>query len=158
MEDRVIRKLHNFDASDNTIHKLAATILLSSYESEFIFTQDKYAYKVMGGDDGQLYYKKEPSLDWVLLANWCFYGIYIVVRYRKPVWLRPMYESLFAKMHFTSITFDDYSIELVSSDGQILRSRRFRLSPPSALDRVMKEKFGHSDEQILLIKEELGLD
>lgn len=147
--------IRNFDISDNTIHKLAATILLSSYNSEFIFTQGKYTYKVIGGDGGQLYYKKEPSQEWILIANWCFFDSYIVVRYRKPIWLRPMYESLFAKMHFTSVSFDDYSIELVGSGGEILRSRRFRLSPPSALRKMLAEEFHFSEEKIRSLTKEL---
>ena len=102
--------------------------------------------------------KKGHSDKWVLIANWCFYGLYIVVRYRKPVWLRPMYKGLFTKMNFVSITFQDYSIKLVGSDGQTLQSRRFRLSPPSAFDKVMSEKFGYPEEQIQLLKTKVGVD
>ena len=132
---------YNFDVSDNTIHKLTSTLLLSRHESELILTQGNYAYQVKGGDDGYLYYKKGKG-NWVLIANWCFYGFYIIVRYRKPIWLRPVYKSLFTKMNFVSTTFQDYSVELVDSDGQTLRSRRFRLSPPSAFNKVMAEKLG----------------
>ena len=147
----------NYEASDETIHKFAATLLLSRYETECILTQDKYAYKVKGGKSGHLYYRKGNG-EWILVANWCFYGLYIVVRYRKPVWLRPMYETLFARMNFVSTIFDDYSIELVGTDGHILRSRRFRLSPPSALDKVMSEEFGYTEEKIQHLKAELGFD
>ncbi|MBI2328343.1 MAG: hypothetical protein HYU85_01635 [Chloroflexi bacterium] len=148
----------NYEASDETIHKFAATLLLSKYESELILTQGKYAYKVKSGNGGHLYYKKGNTGEWVLIANWCFYGLYIVVRYRKPVWLRPMYETLFAGMNFVATIFDEHSIEIVGTDGQILRSRRFRLSPPSALDKVMSEKFGYAEEKILRLKTELELD
>lgn len=151
-------KERNFDTSDQAIHKLAATILLSQYDSEFVFTQGNYAYKIRGGKGGVLYYRKGIKTEWILIANWCFYGLYMVVRYRKPIWLRPMYTSLFTKMHFTSVTFEDYNIELVSSDGQTLRSRRFSLSPPSAFNEVMSEKFGYSEEQVELLKTELGFD
>ncbi|MBA7668314.1 hypothetical protein ES703_76424 [subsurface metagenome] len=110
-----------------------------------------------GGDDGYLCYKKGDTDKWVLIANWCLYGLYIVVRYKKAVWLRSMYNSLFTKMNFRTITFNDHSIELVSSDGQTLRSRRFRLSPPSAFDKVMLEQFGFPEEKIQCLKAELGL-
>jgi len=149
---------HTFDVSDDTIHKLAVTILLCRYDSELILTQGDFAYRVKGGDDGHLYYKKGNNDKWVLIANWCFYGLYIVVRYRKPVWLRPMYKSLFAKMNFLSIAFQDYSIELVDSGEQTLRSKRFRLSPPSAFDEVMTEKFGYSQEQIQSLKIKAGFN
>ena len=149
---------YNFDVSDDSIHKFAVAVLLSRDDSEFTLTQGNFAYRVKGGDDGYLCYKKENSDKWVLIANWCFYGLYIVVRYRKPVWLRPMYKSLFAKMNFVSIAFQDYSIELVGSDGQTLRSRRFRLSPPSAFNRVMSERFGYSEKKIHLLKTRFSFD
>ena len=127
------KKVVRDSSLDNTIHNLAVAHLLSGHNSELILTQGGFTYRVKGGDDGYLYYKRGVSNKWVLIANWCFYGLYIVVRYRKAVWLRPMYESLFAEMNFVAITFKDHSIELVDSEGQTLRSRRFRLSPPSAL-------------------------
>ena len=148
---------YNFDALDKTIHKFAVAVLLGGYDSEFILTQGNFAYLVKGGKDGHLYYKKGNSNNWILIANWCFYGLYIVVRYRKAIWLRPMYNSLFTKMNFRTITFNDRSIELVSSDGLTLRSRRFRLSPPSAFDKVMLEQFGFPEEKIQCLKAELGL-
>jgi len=158
VDDRVAIRNYRFNISDETIHKFASTVLLGRYDSEFILTQGNFAYRVKGGDGGYLYYKKGDSSNWVLIANWCFYGLYIVVRYRKPVWLRPMYRSLFAKMNFVSVAFDDYSIELVDSEGQTLRSRRFRLSPPSAFNKVMSENFGFSEEKIRLLKQELGVE
>lgn len=158
MEDRALITNYNFDVSDDTIHKLAIALLLGSQDSEITLTQGNYAYQIKGGDNGYLCYKKGHSDKWVLIANWCFHGLYIVVRYRKPVWLRPMYQSLFAKMNFVSTTFKDYSIELVGSDGQTLRSRRFRLSPPSAFSKVMPEKFGYPEEQIQFLKTKVGFD
>jgi len=149
---------YNFDVSDEAIHKFAATLLLSRYDAECILTQGNYTYRVKGGTDGHLYYKKGETGGWILIANWCVYRLYIVVRYRKAIWLRPMYRSLFTRMNFTSITFNDYSIELASSDGQILRSRRFRLSPPLAFDKVMSENFGFCEEKIQLLKQELGVE
>jgi len=158
MEDRALITNHNFDVSDETIHKFAVAVLLSRHGSAFMLSQGNYAYQVKGGDYGYLYYKKGNSDKWVLVANWCFYGLYIVVRYRKPVWLRPMYQSLFAKMNFLSIALQDYSIELVGSDRQTLRGRRFRLSPPSAFNRVVSEKFGYSQEEIQSLKVKAGFD
>ena len=156
MLDRQV--VEEFCVMDEAIHKFAVALLLSRHESELILTQDKFAYRVKGGEDGHLYYKKGNNDNWILIANWCFYGLYIVVRYRKPIWLRPMYTSLFTKMHFVSVAFDDYSIEIVGTDGQILRSRRFRLSPPLAFDKVMSEDFGFSEEKIQLLKKEMDLD
>jgi len=157
VDNRVAVRNYRFNISDETIHKFASTLLLGRYDSEFILTQGNFAYRVKGGDGGCLYYKKGDSGEWVLIANWCFYGLYIVVRYRKPVWMRPMYRSLFAEMNFVSVTFQDYSIELVGSDGETLRSRRFRLIPPSAFNEVMSEKFGYPEEQIQFLKTMAGL-
>lgn len=148
----MLDRVYDFDVSDGFIHELASAILLGGSCSEFMLTQGKYAYRVRGGSDGHLYYKKEASDNWILIANWCFYGLYIVVRYRKPVWLRPMYQSVFAKMNFVSVTFSDHSIELVSAEGEILRGRRFRLSPPCALSKVMTEKFGYTQEKVEELK------
>lgn len=148
----MLDKAYDFDISDDSIHELAPAILLGDRSSEFMLTQGKYAYRVRGGSDGYLYYKKGASDNWILIANWCFYGLYIVVRYRKPVWLKPMYQTLFAKMNFVSVSFFDHSIELVGTEGEILRGRRFRLSPPSALSTVMTEKFGYTQEKIEELK------
>ena len=146
----------NFAFSDNSIHKLATAILLSKETTEVVLTEEEYSYKVKGGGGGYLYYRK-GSRKWVLIADWCFYGLYIVIRYRKPLWLRPMYQSLFASMNFGSVAFGDNSIEAVGTEGEVLRSRRFRLSPPYALEEVMAEKFGYSKEKAADIKVKLNL-
>jgi hypothetical protein len=148
----MLNKVYDFDISDGFIHELAAAILLGDRSSESMLTQGKYAYRVRGGSDGHLYYRKGAGDNWILIANWCFYGLYIVVRYRKPVWLKPMYQGLFAKMNFVSVTFFDHSIELVGTEGEILRGRKFRLSPPSALSKVMTEKFGYTQEKVEELK------
>jgi len=153
----MLDRVYDFDISDDFIHELAPSILLSEQSSEFTFSQGKYAYRVRGGSDGYLHYKKGASDNWILIANWCFYGLYIVVRYRKPVWLKPMYQSLFAKMNFVSVSFFDHSIELVGTEGEILRGRRFRLSPPSALSEVMTEKFSYTQEKVEELKAKLYL-
>ena len=153
----MLDKVCDFDISDDFIHELASAILLGDRSSEFILTQGKYAYRVRGGSAGHLYYKEGASDNWILIANWCFYGLYIVVRYRKPVWLKPMYQSLFAKMNFVSVTFFDHNIELVGTEGEILRGRRFRLSPPSALSKVMTEKFSYTQEKVEELKAKLYL-
>ena len=156
MSDRILIEDHGFNSSDDAIHELAAAILLSKEDSEIVLPHGGYFYKVRGGGDGYLHYRK-GNRDWVLIANWSFYGLYIVVRYRKPLWLRPMYQSLFAKMNFVSVIFHDYSIELVGTRGETLRSRRFRLNPPGALEQVMSEKFGYSPEKVEHLKVELNL-
>ena len=157
MLDKATAENYNFDIFDDFIHELAPAILLGERDTECILTQGKYVYRVRGGRDGYLYYKKRASDNWVLIANWCFYGLYIVIRYRKSLWLRPMYRSLFRKMNFVSVTFFDHSIELVGTEGEILRSRRFRLSPPFALNKVMTEKFGYSEEKIEALRSKLNL-
>jgi len=154
---KTIVENYNFDIFDDGIHELAPAILLSEQSSEFTLSQGKYTYQVRGGRDGYLYYKKRASDNWILIANWCFYGLYIVIRYKKSLWLKPMYESLFRKMNFVSVTFFDHSIELVGTGGEILRSRRFRLSPPFALNKVMSEKFGYSEEKIEALRSKLNL-
>jgi len=156
MFDKIMIGNHNFEFSDEAIHELAVVILLGKQDSEIVFAQGEYSYKVKGGEDGYLCYRK-GNREWVLIANWCFYGLYIVVRYRKPLWLRPMYESLFAQMNFVSVTFHDYSIELVATDGEILRGRRLRLSPPHALEEVMTEKFGYSPQKVEDLKLKLSI-
>jgi len=156
MSDRIMIGNHDFEFSDEAIHELAATILLSKEDSEIVLAQGEYSYKVKGGEDGYLCYRK-GNRDWIMVANWCFYGFYIVVRYRKPIWLRPLYRSLFKQMNFVSINFHDYSIELVGTDGEILRSMRFRLSPPHALEEVMSEKFGFSPQKVEDLKLKLGI-
>ncbi len=157
MLDRAAASIYDFDVSDNLIHELAAAILLSKDDSGLMLTQGKYVYQVKGGGGGYLYYKKGDKQDWILVATWCFYGLYIVVRYRKPLWLRPMYESLFRQMNFVSILFGEHSIEAVATNGEIMRSRRFRLSPPSALNKVMTEQFGYSQEKVETLQAELNL-
>jgi hypothetical protein len=68
-----------------------------------------------------------------------------------------MYRSLFAKMNFVSVTFLDHSIELVGTEGEILRSRRFHLTPPFALSKVMGEQFGYTPQKIEELKAKLHL-
>jgi len=87
MLDRALTESYDFDVSDDFIHELAPAILLSKEESEVVLTQGEYSYKVKGGGDGHLYYRKGDR-DWILVANWCFYALYIVIRYRKPLWLK----------------------------------------------------------------------
>lgn len=147
----------HFDVPDNSIHEFAANTLLCNEDLPYILAQGEYAYWVKGGDDGYLYYKKGTGENWILVANWCFYRLYIAIRYRKPLWLVPMYRSLFAKMHFVSILFNDHSIEIVGPDGESLKGRRFRLSPPSAFTEVMTEKFGYSVQKAEDLKLTLNL-
>lgn len=156
MLNRAFISNNDFEFSNDAIHEIAAAILLSKEDSEIVLGDGEYFYKVKGGKDGHLFYRK-GNRDLVLIANWCFYGLYIVVRYRKALWLRPMYRSLFAQMNFVSVTFHDYSIELVDTSGEILRSRRFRISPPKALEKVMADKFGYSPQKVEDIKAKVGI-
>jgi hypothetical protein len=155
--NKTIVENYNFDISDDFIHEIAPAILLSERDPELMLSQGKYTYRVRGGENGYLYYKRRASDNWILIANWCFYGLYIVIRYRKSLWLRSMYRSLFRKMNFVSITFLDHSIELVGTESETLRSRRFRLSPPSVLNKVMTEKFGCTQEKIEELEARLHL-
>jgi hypothetical protein len=68
-----------------------------------------------------------------------------------------MYQSLFAKMNFVSVTFFDHSIELAGTEREILRGRRFRLSHPFAFNKVMTEKFGYTQEKAEELKAKLHL-
>lgn len=146
---------YDFDTPDDSLHELVVAILLSKEDFEIVLTQGEYYYKVRGGEDGYLCYRK-GSRDWVLVANWCFYGLYIVVRYRKPAWLRPMYRSLFNQMNFTSLAFGDNSIELVGKDGELLRGSRLRLSPPCAFRQVMTSRFGYTEQEAEALKVKLS--
>ena len=156
MLDRLDTSSFNFDLDNESIHELSAAILLSKEDAEIVLGEGDYFYKVKGGEGGHLFYRK-GNRDWVLIANWCFYGLYIVVRYRKALWLRPMYRILFTQMNFVSVTFYDYSVELVDTSGEILRSRRFRLSPPQALEEVMADKFGYSPQKVEDLKVKVGI-
>lgn len=146
-------RLH-FEDGDSLIHGFAVDCLLDQEHKEYLLSQAQYTYRVWGGPDGFLYYRK-ANRDWVLVANWCFYRLYMVVRYRKPLWLRPMYEALFKRMNFVCALFDENAIELLGTDGKIMRSRRFRLSPPLALEKVMTERFGFSLDAVKELKAKL---
>jgi len=156
MLDRAVTPSYDFDFLNQTIHELTASILLSKDDSEIVLGDGQYFYKVKGGESGHLFYRK-GNREWVLIANWCFFGLYIVVRYRKALWIRPMYRRLFAQMNFVSATFHDYSIELVGISGETLKSRRFRLSPPQALAEVISDKFGYSPQKVEDLKAEVGI-
>lgn len=147
-------KIYEIDFGHNiqAMHEWAVSVLLSDSKEELIFKAPNYEYCVKGGGGGHLYYKKTSWNYWILIANWCFYGVYIVVRYRKPLWLRPMYKILFKNMNFVSVEFYNNSIELFAPDGTVLRSRRFRFAQPNALEHVMKEKFQFSEKEIADLK------
>jgi hypothetical protein len=147
----------NFLNDSINIHNIAAGILLSNNKNEVLLTNSSYHYLVNGGGGGCLYYKKSNWSSWVLIANWCFYGLYIIIRYRKPIWLRNLYIDLFTKMNFISISFLENSIELIAEDGAKIKSRRFNLMPPRAIDNIMKDKFNFSDQDIEDLKKKLNL-
>ncbi|GER92538.1 hypothetical protein A45J_0254 [hot springs metagenome] len=145
----------DFGYNINAIHEWAVSILFSDEKEELILKSINYEYRVSGGKGGHLFYKRLSWNRWILIANWCLYGAYMVVRYRKPVWLRPMYEMLFRSMNFSSICFHNNVIELHMPDGCILRIRRLRLSPPNSPDIVLKERFNFSKEKIATLKAKL---
>lgn len=146
-----------FPGTGPTIHERAVAILLGPKSPECELRGDEFAYLVVGGTGGHLYYKKGEAGHWVLIANWCFYGTYLAVRFRKAKWLRPMYHRLFARMHYQVLSFGPYGIEVVGTSGEKLNSRIFRLSPPGAFEQVMGEKFGFSEEHIASLARELDL-
>ncbi len=154
---KVPKKPHeiNFEPDNLRIHELAVSILLSNNKEEIILKEPKYEYLVSGGGGGALYYRKGTWDYWVLIANWCFYGLYIFVRYRKPLWLRPMYEILFKRMNFLTVEFFDNSIQLLTTEGTFLKSRRFSLTPKGALEKVMKRLFNWSEEETQKGKEKI---
>lgn len=134
-----------FNVGDLRIHDVAVDVLLGSGTKEVELRQGDFAYCVKGGDAGHLQYRKKGIRDWVLVANWCFYGAYVVVRYRKVVWLRPMYEHLFSAMNYTILAFGLHSIELLANDGSILTCRQRSFSPPGALRAVLEKKLGFDE-------------
>ncbi len=56
MLDQVVTPSYDFDVSDETIHELAAAILLGKEDSEIVLAGGEYFYKVKGGEDGYLCY------------------------------------------------------------------------------------------------------
>jgi hypothetical protein len=146
-----------FSEEDQSIHRIAVASILGPDKSERELRQGRYAYLVKGGSSGYLDYKRPGTDHWVSIANWGFYGSYMAVRYRKPIWLRPMYHYLFSNMNYTITSFDQYSIRLLGTNGEILSSRIFRLSPPGAVMSVLKEKFNFGEEQISELQRELNL-
>jgi hypothetical protein len=157
MPDRPVARSRDFDTSGEVIHRLAAATLLGDEESELTLTDGTYSYLVRGGENGHLYYGKAPGGDWISIANWCFYGLFVVVRYRRPLWLRPMYRSLFAQMNFVSVDFYDHGIQLIGRSGEVLKGRRLRLSPPSALEKVMIGRFHYAPEKVQELKLSLNM-
>lgn len=125
-----------FDRNDSSIHEFAAYALLTKPKESIILQQSPYAYEL---DPGSLYYKKESYRDWVLVANWCLYGAYILIRYKRAVWLKPFYEALFKRMNFLHVSFNKYCIEVLDTNGHFRSSRIFRLSPPGGLEVALSE-------------------
>ncbi len=146
-----------FLPSDDTIHKLAVEAILGKEAREKIYKQKEYAYKIKGGEDGHLYYKKGGSGSWILVANWYSYGFYLTVRYRKSPWLRAFYERLFEKMEFFSVDFCTDGFELLRTDGTMLKGRKLNLSPPGYFEKYLAENFRLRPKDIGEIRSKLNI-
>ena len=146
MEKATSVKSLTFNSGDSSIHQFAAYGLLSKSKEEFVLRQGACTYKLCWGG---LYYKKESYSSWVLIANWCFYDAYILIRYKRAVWLRPLYEALFKRMNFLHISFNKYCIEVLDTNGHFQSSRIFRRSPPGGLQSAMAEVYASIDKTIL---------
>lgn len=146
-----------FPEHDKSLHSAAAELLLSKKKCRYILKQGLYSYKIEGGTDGCLYYRKGSSGDWIDIARWGFYGAYLRVLYRKPFWLRPMYESLFTKMNFASVTFGEYSISVTDTEGNTIHHRRFRLIPPGAMTKMLVDRFRFTEEHAERVLSELKM-
>ena len=59
-----------------------------------------------------------------------------------------MYNHLFAKANYLVLAFERYSIKLMSTDGEIANRSSIWLSPPYALQNVLKDKFNLEEETI----------
>ncbi len=146
--------------ANDSIHQKAAAILVGDSPAESLLQDGEYSYRVSGSGGGHLFYKKQfknGTAHWILIANWCFYGAYIVIRYRKRPWLQPMYRALFRTMGFPFISFNQYNIEAVDRAGRTVRSRRFQLTRPGGFKQVFQEKFNFSNEEAEKVTRELGL-
>jgi len=146
-----------FAEHDKSLHSAAAELLLSKKEHRYILKEGLYSYKIDGGTSGCLYYRKGTRGDWIDIARWGFYGAYLRVLYRKPLWLRPMYESLFTKMNFTSVTFSEHTIGVTDTEGDTIHHKRFRLIPPGAMTKMLVDKFRFTEEHAQRLLSELKM-
>jgi len=146
-----------FAEHDKSLHSAAAELLLSKKEHRYILKEGLYSYKIDGGTSGCLYYRKGTRGDWIDIARWGFYGAYLRVLYRKPLWLRPMYESLFTKMNFTSVTFSEHTTGVTDTEGDTIHHKRFRLIPPGAMTKMLVDKFRFTEEHAQRLLSELKM-
>jgi hypothetical protein len=146
-----------FPEGNKSLHSTAAQLLLSKKEHRYILKQGLYSYKIEGGTDGCLYYRKGSRGEWIDIARWAFYGGYLRVLYRKPFWLQPMYESLLTRMNFTSVRFGEHTISVTDTEGNTIHHKRFRLIPPGAMTKVLVDKFHFTQERADGLMNELNL-
>ncbi len=143
-----------FPDSSVSIHSVAIAVLLGQNDHERELRQADYAYLVSGRKGGSLCYRKGHDARWVLVANWCFFHSYVAVRHRKARWLRPMYGELFSRINYRVSSFDEHTIEILSSTGERMGHRLFRLGPPSAMEGMLREKFGFTEQQLKSLGDE----
>ncbi len=147
-----------FPDGDLSIHRTAVDLLLGMDEETHELTLGEFGYLAKGGKGGSLSYRRGRDGRWVLIANWFFYDAFIAVRYRKALWLRPLYDYLFARMNYRILAFDTYSIRLLGSEGELLKGRLFRLSPPGTLRTVLADRFSFQPEQISQLEADIGME
>jgi hypothetical protein len=145
-----------FADDDERLHAAAADLVISKKGPRCILKQGPYSYKIEGGTGGSLCYRKGNTGDWIDVATWVFYGAWLTVIYRKPSWLRPMYERLFTNMNFASVKFGEHTIGVTDTQGRTMRHKRFRLIPPGAMTKVLVDKFhftqDHADRLMTELK------
>jgi hypothetical protein len=148
---------YTFLPLDDSIHGCAIETFLGQDVRETVFKQRQFAYKAQGGEGGYLCYKSGVNGDWILLADWYSYGLFLTVRYRKSPWLRIFYEKLFEKMEFFSVDYCSDGFELVRIDGSILKGRKLNLSPPGYLEKYLSDNFRLRPTEVGKIRSKLNI-
>jgi hypothetical protein len=146
-----------FAHDDKRLHAAAADLVISKKSPRCILKQGAYSYKIEAGTGGSLCYRKGSTGDWIDVARWVFYGACLTVIYRKPLWLRPMYERLFANMNFCSVDFGEHTISVTDTQGKTMRHKRFRLIPPGAMTKVLVDKLRFTEERAERLLSELKM-
>jgi hypothetical protein len=146
-----------FADDDRRLHAAAADLVISKKSPGCILKQAPYSYRIEGGTGGSLSYRKGSTGDWIDIARWVFYGASLTVIYRKPSWLRPMYERLFTNMNFASVQFGEHTISVTDTQGKTMRHKRFHLIPPGAMTKVLVDKFHFTQQHAELLMNELKI-
>jgi hypothetical protein len=146
-----------FANDDERLHAAAADLVISKKSPRCILKQGPYSYKIEGGTGGSLCYRKGNTGDWIDIARWVFYGASLTVIYRKPSWLRPMYERLFTNMNFASVGFGEHTISVTDIQGETMRHKRFHLIPPGAMTKVLVDKLHFTQQHAERLMNELKI-